>query len=404
MKYGICGIAFSGNKGAEGMLLAVIQHLSKHDPEAIFHVMSYYPVSDRRAGHETEKIQIVNGSPKRVLLYFFHSLWCAFCRLLHLPSFLWKYGDFGKIAECDIFLDAAGISFSDGREKFTIFNILSLLPALAAGIRVVKISQAMGPFNNLLNRLMAKLILPRLALVVSRGEQTSSFLKELNLKNTVAYPDAAFSMDCTCEDEKAADTLFLSHTEKVIVGISPSQVVWKLCNKQGVDYLGILARVTAECRNRGYHCIVFPHSARTGITKTHNNDLPLMKKFISLLEPGEDLTVLDGELEAGVLRCLIAKMDILIASRFHAIISAMCVGVPAIVVGWSHKYAEVLSPFQLEKFVQPYSNFDFDSTMKMVDTLLQNHDVLSGEILQETRLIQEKNQMFFREIAELARK
>lgn len=403
MKYGICGVAFSGNKGAEGMLLALIRQIAKKDSEAFFYVMSYYPKSDRQAGHESGNVKIINGSPKRVIGYFFQAVWCLFCRMLHLPSVLYSQGDFGRIAQCDIFLDAAGISFSDGREKFTIFNILSLLPALSAGVKTVKISQAMGPFKNRLNKLMAKMILPRLALVVSRGEQTSAFLKELELPNTTSYPDAAFSMEYDEEDQKNANALIPSDTgNKKLIGISPSQVVWGLCSKYGVDYLKILADVTTECCKRGYHCIIFPHSARTGTEKTHNNDLPLLRKFIAQLPAGKNLTILDKELEAGVLRCLIARMDILVASRFHAIISAMTVGVPAIVIGWSHKYSEVLAPFKLDNFVQSYSDFDFDLTMKMIDELLSDHHRISENISKQFQVIKEKNQQFFLDIVQLA--
>ena len=262
----------------------------------------------------------------------------------------------------------------------------------------------MGPFKNKINRLMAKLVLPRLALIVSRGEQTGRFLSELQLTNTTAYPDAAFSMECCDADAITAATMLPDTCGKKIIGISPSQVVWGLCHKENVDYTGILAEITAECRKKGFHCVVFPHSARTGTDKTHNNDLPIIKKFAAALPPGDDLTVLDRELEAGVLRCLIAKMDILVASRFHAIISAMSTGVPAVVVGWSHKYAEVLAPFQLDDFVQSYSNFNKDTTMKMIEKLSADRQKFSEKILQESRIIKEKNLQFFQDVIDLAAK
>jgi colanic acid/amylovoran biosynthesis protein len=38
----------------------------------------------------------------------------------------------------------------------------------------------------------------------------------------------------------------------------------------------------------------------------------------------------------------------LITSRFHAMISALSTGTPVLVVGWSHKYDEVLAEMKLE--------------------------------------------------------
>ena len=38
------------------------------------------------------------------------------------------------------------------------------------------------------------------------------------------------------------------------------------------------------------------------------------------------------------------------ASRFHAMVSSLAMAVPTVVIGWSHKYREVLEMFELEEW------------------------------------------------------
>ena len=393
MKYIIGGVAFSGNKGASGMLTALRQNISAADKNADIAVMSYYPKSDADLA---DGMQILDGSPKAVLLRFLPALLCGIARKLHLPKIFWRHGIFKLLSETDYFLDAAGISFVDGREKFTVFNILTILPALCCGCKVIKVSQALGPFKHFSNRMMAKIILPRIDLIIARGKQTAEYLTGLKLNNVQQFSDVAFSMQCTDEDQAAADALLGDICrKKALIGISPSQVVFNLCRKSGKDYCSELEKTVRALAESGNMLVLFPHSARQFSAKTHNNDLPLLKNIAGRIGDLENVLVIDRELDAEVLRMLIGRMDILIASRFHAIVSAMAVGVPAVVIGWSHKYAEVLEPFNLDNFVMPYASFESGKVIAMAEELLRNRSEISSHINQCTADIRQDNQRFF---------
>ena len=145
MKYVISQVAFSGNKGAAGMAESLIQNISERDAQASFFVMSYYFHEDQNHSIP-ERVTLVNAEPIKVLLNSILSCWVFLAVRLHLPKCFWRFGLFKTVSDANVWLDAAGISFVDGREKFTFFNILSLLPAFALKIPVVKASQAMGPF------------------------------------------------------------------------------------------------------------------------------------------------------------------------------------------------------------------------------------------------------------------
>ena len=393
MKYAIGGAAFSGNKGASGMLISLMQNIAHYDPDAEFYVLSYYPKSDIPLCGDAI---LLNGSPKACLIRFPFALWTGFARFLHLPRCFWKHGAIGKIADCDFFLDAAGISFSDGRDKFTIFNILTILPALVTGRRVIKVSQALGPFRKWSNRLLARLFLPRLEMIAARGDKTAEYLKELKLTNVERFSDVTFSLECSADDQKAADELLKEiPSGKTIIGISPSQVVYQLCSEAGKDYLGELETVVRELSRRGLHCVIFPHSARFHTDKRHNNDLPVLREFAARLAGLGNVTVIDRELDARVLRMLIGRMTLLLASRFHAIVSAMAVGVPTVAAGWSHKYAEVLAPFAMDRQVMAYDAFTAEKALAALDELMAHRDEIGKRIQTTADGIRRDNQRFF---------
>ena len=52
-------------------------------------------------------------------------------------------------------------------------------------------------------------------------------------------------------------------------------------------------------------------------------------------------------MNAQQVRAVISRADILITSRFHGMVSGLACSVPTLVVGWSHKYKEVMDQFGL---------------------------------------------------------
>ena len=392
--YLISGVALSGNKGASGMAESLIRNLRERDPGARFYIFSYYPRADRALLKDAPAVELLDGSPRKVVLLFFCSLWAGACVRLHLPHGWYARGELGRIAECGCWLDASGISFVDGREKFLLFNILSIFPALALKIPVIKVAQAMGPFNRRINRIAAKLVLPRLRLIVARGAVTRSCLDTLGLSNVIDGSDIAFSLK-TGEPEREAAAKYLPPKGRRTIGVSPSQVVWKLCEEKKIPYLETLKQCVEKWAGEGADCVVFPHSARKGSEKTHNNDLPLLRRFAAMLPESAHIRIVEEELSAGELRMLIGSLDLLVASRFHAIISAMATGVPAVVIGWSHKYAEVLAPFELDEFVIPYAELSCDAVQKRVEQIEADRPELSARIRGVTAGILRENDRFF---------
>ena len=119
-------------------------------------------------------------------------------------------------------LDQGGITFTDGREKFLLYNVASILPALNTGTPVFKCAQAVGPFTNPINRRASKTFLPKVKTLVTRGRITHEFAEGLGLSNLYAGADYAFSLEMSGtepEGQKSHVTLILSFFDDDVVGL-----------------------------------------------------------------------------------------------------------------------------------------------------------------------------------------
>lgn len=382
MRYAIIGAALSGNKGAAAMLESSIQHLSELDPSAHFDVLTVYPRSDAEQ-NDNPNVSIFDASPLRLGVVINGA------SLVHrlLPPFREQIEDaipeVGAIAEADVLLDEGGITFVDGRGKFIIYNVATLLPALFLRVPIVKAAQAMGPFEELVNRTAAQALLPRMSHIVARGAKTFEYLRGLGLSNVSRGADMAFTLDVNGKAKESArrrvDMSFFA--DGGVIGFCPSVVLQKSATKNGGDYIGDSIRTINHITDDlGHPVLLIAHSARTGTAKTHNNDLPLCREIYAGVSTPDKVLFVDQELGPQELRYLISKCRVLVAARFHAMVSALSTGVPTVVIGWSHKYGEVLDDFGLNDFALALSDATDARVDALIDRALDEHDSLSERV------------------------
>ena len=348
----IIGSALSGNKGAAAMLESAIQTLTERFPTAEFTLLSMYPVADKKQ-NPYKNLEIVDASP--LLLGVGINSWALAHRLLPFArqAIQGNSPAVRALKKADVLLDQGGITFVDGREKFLLYNVASILPAINLGVPVVKCAQALGSFENPINKWAAKTYLPKMAAIISRGAVTHEYLEGLKLTNITAGADYAFLLEVMDQDKKLAeqkfDATFFEGSK--VVGISPSVVMQKKVDVAGGSYVremvDFIDYVTQE---KGYKVALLPHSVRTGTDKTHNNDLPLCQEIFAKVAMKDKVLFIDQEIGSQELRHIIGLCDLFVASRFHAMISSLAMSVPTLVIGWSHKYKEVLDMFGLAKW------------------------------------------------------
>jgi len=394
-KFVMIGATLSGNKGAAGMVIALVQNLCIRYPTVNITLMSYYPLQDQKL-NRYPNLDIVSGTPFGLVILFFLSVIAFIFKFVGLQNEICKmHKGLKAIDECDLFFDVGGVSFVDGREKYLPFNILWILPALILKKQVIKVSQALGPFEKFINRFFAQIFLPRIDLICARGRKTAMFLEYIGLKNFKQYPDIAFTLKLDDIREEVIKRNTFQSREKIVVGISPSQVVYNNCLKTGIDYPRIICGFIEQLLSKNYYVVLIPHSARNGSLKTRNNDLIILEIISSQLKNREAAFQIKEELTPSELRLIIGKVDFFITSRFHALISALYMKVPSLVIGWSHKYNELLNDFNLQNTALDFSELDNEILWNKFKELENKADIIRERINQNLPLIVEKSMGFY---------
>lgn len=368
----ITAACFSGNKGAAAMLQSSIKQLKERYGEKLnIFLMSTYPKADRKLIAEMPEkydfIKVVNAKPERLLFIAF-PLAILYCFLRYIPPFK-KLLEMCKIikaySQCDIVIDEAGISFVDSRGFVmnTYAFVCAAVPMLC-GVPVVKYSQALGTFKNGWNRFLAKWILPKIKLICARGKITQENLAGIGVtENVKLCADGAFSMpDSEFWAEKVeaqcSDSAFF---RKRVVALSISSVVQGKCEKLGRDYRGCMVQFINWLNEQDYNVLLIANAAREGSEKPRNNDLIICTEVYNAVRDKTKVMWEPREMAPEEIRELLARCEVLVASRFHAMIGALEKCVPVLLIGWSHKYKEVLDMFGLGEYAVDFSALDLDA-------------------------------------------
>lgn len=355
----VVGATLTGNSGAEAMLSAVAFGVRGSDASATIHIHSYYPDEDRTVVtafpvtiHSARPFDLVlKIIPQAVLHRCAEPVWR---RLPEGPS----KAAVRALAESDLLACVAGVSFVDGRRPFLAYNLATLLPALVLRVPVVKLSQAMGPFRDHVTRTVARIALRRVHSIVPRGARTEEAVRSLGLGRPRIHPaaDLAFSLDPGSSLVQRSEGLWRTFTQWQaagtgdLVAVSPSSV---LAGKQPADshHRRVMACVISYLVSGGHRVVVIPTATRHARVSTHNNDLPLLRAIREeAMWPEERVFWAEATSSFADVTAMVATCDALVASRFHAMIAGLSTGVPTLVLGWGHKYGEVLAAFGLEQY------------------------------------------------------
>ncbi len=398
----ITAACFSGNKGAAAMLQSSVKQLKERYGERLsITLMSTYPKADRKLisemPEEYDFIKVVGAKPEKLLFLAFPlALLYSFMRFV--PP-LKKLLQMNKIIKAysgtDIVIDEAGISFVDSRGFImnTYAFVCAAVPMLC-GVPVVKYSQAIGPFKKRWNRFLAKWILRKMKLICARGKITRQNLADIGItKNVRLCADGAFTMPdsehfaATVDEFCRSDSFFNGN----VVALSVSSVVEKKCQKLGIDYKGCMTNFIDRLNKRGYNVLIIANAAREGSEKPRNNDLMICSAVYEACSDKDKVRWYPREMSPEEIRELISRCKCLVASRFHAMIGALEKRVPVLLIGWSHKYKEVLDMFGLGEYAADYSELDIDSLCAKFDSFIAENDKIREKIAEKLPDVKESS-------------
>ena len=393
---GIIGGTIWGNRGAESMLVTTIGKIREKHPDTKFKVFTYYPKKDRLLVEGNDNIEILSSKPETLVLRFFPFAllhWFSSLIGIKLPDAMLTRV-VRELRQCDVLLDIGGVTFMDGRELFLPYNILTIFPAMLLGVPVVKLSQAMGPFHNPLNRWLSKVFLKPCDHLFARGKITADHLGALGLKNYITAADLAFlykpEFNLSRENEAKVEVLVqrlegLKKSGKRIISIAPSSLVLEKSQKNKNDYIGFILGLLQKLNNEKTHFLFLPNSTVLGSNNLFNNDIYAIKELAREAEamlPEEICQKIEWvtwDINTYSLRRLMVSSNLLLTSRFHAMISGLSLCIPTLVIGWSHKYIEALAGLEMEKYAADFASMD-SKLEDLAKELLENEDVVKKQL------------------------
>ncbi len=395
----ITAASYSGNKGATAMLQSSIKQLYDiYGHRLNINLMSTYPMEDKKqVPHDF--VKVISCKPEALVFIAFPlSILYIMLKWIRPVGYLIEKNEIIKaFKNSDLVIDEAGVSFVDNRGL--IMNIYAFICAavpMLVGTPVVKYSQALGTFNSIINRTLAKIILPKCKLICARGQITLANLKEIGIeKNVILCADGAFTMeDSIYWNQKISkiteeDEFYKNN----VVGLSISSVVEKKCIKLNIDYKKVMIEFINYLNKEDYHVLLIANAARMNSNKTRNNDLIVCDSVYEGITNQDMVRWYHKEMDAEEIRAYIGKCRVLVASRFHAMIGGLEQKVPVLLIGWSHKYQEVLDMFHLGRFTIDFSELQFDTLKKEFENFMEHENEIKQKILDNLETVQTSSRL-----------
>lgn len=319
------GVQFE-NKGAELMLLAILQRLKPEFPQAKFVLVPREGDYEKRAA--LGLYQKFEGNPgSGGLVEFLFGL---------VPERYRKRYGIVRNREVSVVLDASGFAYSDqwGLEK-TKEAAMAAREWKKQGTTLVLLPQAFGPFTSgLIKREFvslascSSLVFPRDS--VSYGHVTGLLGESPKI---VQSPDFTIGVEGIRPDKP----------ETGRIAIIPNvRMIDKTSSGKSQGYLPFMGRCIRRLAEKGENPFLLVHGGKA--------DLCLAEEINGGC--GSKL-VIERESDPLRLKGIIGTCKGMIGSRFHALVSALSQGVPALAIGWSHKYEMLFQDFDYPEGILP---------------------------------------------------
>lgn len=354
------------NKGAELMLVAILEEINERYPTAqvlinpdssfsFLDIPKYNLKVRRRMGLNIGRI--VNG-----VLY----------KLKVNKTVKWAVlNENYSPQHVDMILDASGFKYSDQWDRSNIWleakeKYYSSLKA--KGIKLVFLTQAFGPFDTENGKKSIRIILDYCSLIFARERISYNYLLKEENNSAKIFQSCDFTFKV-----KGIVPESLQHLQGAVVIIPNYKMVTHGNNDVG-NYLQFLLDCILYFRSMGDSVFLLNHEG--------NGDLKLCQQVNNSLE--EKCEIVTG-LAAKEMKGVIGNSKLVISSRFHGVASALSQGVPCLATSWNHKYEMLFENFnQFNNLVN--ANDFWELNKNKIDSILLNY-VENIFILKESKPI-----------------
>ena len=329
----IKGVQFV-NKGAELMLFAVLQQLQRSLPHAkvVLGPGTNSPFEQRMQVGALQKFSFAKGSLDLNRLSYY------------LPKRLrnWLIINFGIITEADIdaVLDASGFAYGDQWNSLNIKRLCNeIIRRHKNSSKYILLPQALGPFSRRQDTLCLSKALPKATLILARESSSFKHIEDLigSSSNLLQYGDFTNLVEPVI-DARWRDTenmLLLIPNYNMLSPRNPDKR-WR------EHYISLMVTAIKLGQNKGLQPLILNHEGES------DEIICQQIKQQAKEETGSDVEVYH-ESDPLKVKGIIKSATLVVCSRFHGCVSALCQGIPCLGTSWSHKYERLFEEYQLSQ-------------------------------------------------------
>lgn len=239
-------------------------------------------------------------------------------------------------SELDGLVDISGFALSDQRGPARAEQYARLVEShAAAGRPVVLLPQSFGPFDDPAVAAPSARAVRAADLVVARDGRSVEHLDSLGVDGTTVMrsPDITFGVAVPARRAAGGGVVLLVPNRRVVTDRRTS---WT-----HDTYVRALAAAADAAAAGGRRVGVLLHSAEQGDADIADAVVRAAGVRVERIAPAAPVAAKEH----------LAAADAVVASRYHAAVGALSAGVPTVVVGWSHKYAELLADLGLPELL-----------------------------------------------------
>jgi polysaccharide pyruvyl transferase WcaK-like protein len=322
-------------------------------------------------------------------------------------------------AECEIsaagpvdaVVDISGFSYGDAWGKSSFAYAWPWIEHCRANNKpYFFLPQAWGPFEEQDVAHWAVKFCQSGALLVSRDDESSRYLAGVQGMGAAPVrqcPDITFCFQGGSASVGASMLKSLGMTgQRPVIGLMPSMRVYERSEGQGAanSYIGCLIALANYCIDiLGADLLLMSNEVKAADSGKPDDRFLCGIIEASIQKPAHCFSVRDS-CTSETVHAAIGRMELLVASRFHALVFALAQGVPVLALGWSHKYRELLKFFALEDFAVDHDCVEAPAILALIETAWRHRDVHSARIKETLPCLQAQVEALFDEVAAVIRK
>lgn len=366
--------AGSINKGAQLMLIAVMQEIKRKNPDAKL------IVNHPRAGDAFVKAFYGENCIIKRKESFYQNV--AKFHLIHLTGLISrKLACFFTVKHAykgiDVVFNIGGFQFGDQwhHNEKNVADWRDYLRKLKQyGTKIIFFPQAFGPFEKKWSKKLLEVINEYADVIMARDDISYEYLVEGGVikGKLLLYPDFTGLV-------KGVETEY-SKQHKGKVCIIPNSKIIQTGIMDKESYLSSLAMLIDHVFENGYGVVLLNHE---GI-----DDYNLCKLINSKSSKSVDIVTGLNAIET---KGMIAASYMVISSRFHGVANALSSGVPCLATSWSHKYQKLLEEYDQHDKLIDLS--DMGKALVKIDNMLDqsSNDEIRYVLNERNEMVEAKN-------------